>query len=109
MKKPKGFEEYLGEYGPQLYDGWSGECIAWGFHVLQKLGDEKWAELSKYGAMECAHGTYSSDWYLITKELTRAQAIKKYGKITDEEFGPRCGWKSVTFGDKKFGSRRLMK
>ena len=38
---------------------------------------------------------------------TGDNAIKKYGKITNEELGPRGGFRSVTFGDKKFISRKV--
>lgn len=44
---------------------------------------------------------------LIDKFLTRDEAIKKYGEITDEEYGTRGGWKSVTFGETKFNHKLL--
>jgi hypothetical protein len=102
-KKPVGYEDDLGEYGPQLYDGWCGEPISWGFQIINHLGDERFSNLHKYGALECCY----PNWYLITKKLNREEAIEKYGKVTNEEFGPRGGWKSVTFGDKKFCSKDL--
>jgi hypothetical protein len=47
------------------------------------------------------------DWFLITRKLTREEAIQKYGPISDEEIGPRGGWKSVTFGSTRFCSSYL--
>jgi len=44
---------------------------------------------------------------VIIKTLTRQKAIEKYGVITEEIFGARGGWKSVTFGQKKFLSTYL--
>lgn len=102
-EKIKGFEDDLGSYGPQLYDGWCGEPTMWGYKILNHLGDLRWRILSARGSMECCY----PNWYFITKKLTRKEAIEKYGEVTDEEFGPRGGWKSVTFGNKKFGSRQL--
>ena len=103
MKKPKEFEEYLGEYGPQLYDSWCGEPVGWGFKIIKHLGDEKWAKLSEHGDLECAY----PNWFLITRKLTRAEAIEKYGPVV-EELGPRGGYKSGTFGEKRFVSKWLM-
>lgn len=103
MNKPKGFENCLSEYGLQLYDGYCGEPIMWGFKILYHLGEEKFRELGKFGDLECSY----PNWFLITKKLTREEAIKKYGTITDEEYGPRGGWKTSTFGEKRFCSQVL--
>lgn len=101
--KPKGYESDLGEYGSQLYDGVCGEPTMWGFRIITRLGDERFHALHEFGDLECVY----PDWFLITKKLTREEAINKYGEIADEEFGPRGGWKSVTFGDKRFISKIL--
>ena len=103
--KPEGYEADLGEYGTQLYDSDCGEPVGWGFKILHYLGDERFNMLHKFGNLECSYPS----WFLITKKLTREEAIKKYGKITNEEFGSRGGWKSVTFGKKQFCSRDLAK
>ena len=101
--KPKGYENDLGDYGPQLYDSDCGEPISWGFKILHHLGEERFRALYKFGLLECSYPT----WFLIVKKLTREEAIKKYGEITNEEFGPRGGWKSVIFGKKQFCSKDL--
>ena len=106
MEKPKGYEEYLSEYRPISRDSWSGEIVSWGFSLTQRMGEEKFNGLHKHGTLECDYGGGGS-WTLITKRLTRSEAIEKYGDVTDEEFGPRGGWKSVTFGEKKFISKHL--
>ncbi|HEV2634515.1 MAG TPA: hypothetical protein VGX23_05180 [Actinocrinis sp.] len=101
-EKPTGFEDALGKYGPQIQDGWCGEAVAWGFPITRRLGEERWAELGKYGSLEYV-GEYSSgQWFLIVKFLRPAKAIKKYGGITQLKVGPRGGFKSVTYGDKTF-------
>lgn len=99
-KKPKGFENNLSEYDIVLYDSYSGKPVAWGFRIF---GNVDFKELRKHGTIE---STYPK-WVLITKYLTRKEAIQIYGEITAEEFGPRGGWKSVTFGITKFGSKIL--
>jgi hypothetical protein len=73
---------------------------------LKHLGDEKWSEISKYGGLECNHG-YPSTWYLITKNLTPQEAIEKYGKPTEYITGPKGGFRSITFGKKKFMSKSM--
>jgi|SRR3972149_7120566 len=103
MNKPKGYEYCLGEYGPQLFDALCGEPVMWGFEITRRVGDEVWKELSGLGYLECSY----PNWYLITKKLTREEAIEKYGKITNEKFGPKGGWKSVMFGKKEFCSKVL--
>ena len=103
MKKPPGYEEELGPFGPQLFDAWCGEVVGWGFKITSRLGDDRFNALQQHGALECAGG----DWFLITRKLTRLTAIEQFGPVTDEEFGPRGGWRSVTFGKKKFLSRQM--
>lgn len=102
--KPAEFEDVLGDFGPQLFDGYCAEPIGWGFKVTSWVGEERWAELQKQGSLEClnwkppAHGEYA----LITKWLTPDDALQKYGEVTDFDIGPNGGFRSVTYGDKKF-------
>ena len=104
MKKiPKKFEDSLSDYGPKIFDSWCGEPVGWGYKIIKHLGDERFSELKECGEMNCIY----PNWYLITKKLTREDAIKKYGEVTDKELGPRGGFISITFGDKKFGSKCL--
>lgn len=102
--KPEEFENELGHYGPVLFDSWCDEPVAWGFKILHYLGEERFGKLSKYGRLECLE---PGIWALVVKTLAREEAIEKYGAITEEILGPRGGWKSTTFGDKKFTSRFL--
>jgi hypothetical protein len=83
-----------------IEDGWCGEPIGWGFRITRHLGEERFRELAKFGNLECLSS--SGQWVVMTRKLTREEAAQKYGEITNEEFGPRGGWRSVTFGDKKF-------
>ena len=103
FEKPTGFENDLSGYQVVAYDACCGEPVAWGFKVIRHLGDERFNLLrSKYNLEYVSNG-----WVLIVKELTRDEAMQKYGAITAEEFGPRGGWKSVVFGEKKFFSKQL--
>ena len=103
VDKPLGYETELGPYGPCIFDGWCGETIAWGFRIVSRLGDDRFNALMGHGSVECVGG----DWFLIVRKLTRSEAAGKLGDVTDEEFGPRGGWKSVTFGETKFISRQM--
>lgn len=98
------YDKILGNYGEMLYDGFCGEPIAWGFPLLERVDCNMWNELSALGELEYRNGT---SYALVTKWLTREEAIIKYGEVTDEEFGPKGGWKSVTLGEKKFISKRF--
>lgn len=103
ITKPEGYENDLSEYKACFFDSWSGEPVAWGFEILRHLGQERFDALNKYGKLDCIYPT----WFLIVKKLSRKEAIEKYGPVTEEEFGPRGGWKSTTFGTTKFRSRHL--
>lgn len=101
MDKPKDYEHDLGEYGAKIFDGYCGEPIMWGFEIKTHLNEKDFEALRNFGRLECVYPR----WFLITKTLTKDEAIKKYGKITDIEVGVRGGWKSITFGNKKFINR----
>ena len=102
-KKPVGFETYLGDYGPQLYDSYCGEPVSWGFPIQVRMGEEKFTELRSQAQLDCCY----PNWFVITKELSRKEAIRKYGAVTKEEFGPRGGFRSVTLGTTTFISKSL--
>jgi hypothetical protein len=105
-QKPSDFENCLSVFGPVVYDSWCGEPVAWGFKIIRHLGEDLFRELGKHGQLKCVDG-FNGSWALVVKTLSRADAITLYGEITNEIFGPRGGWKSTTFGDKKFVSEFL--
>jgi len=92
------FEEYLGGYGPQLYDGWGGEPVAWGRKIVRHMGDELFAELRQLGQLECSY----PNWFFIDKTLSLKDAIKKYGKPKKIVTGPRGGTRTITLGKTTF-------
>jgi hypothetical protein len=102
---PADLRRFFGGYGPQFHDGYCGEPIAWGYKVIARMDEERWSKGSEYGRLECGHET--GDWFLITKVLTPDEARAQYGEVTNLELGPRGGFRSVTYGSKKFGSKRL--
>lgn len=106
-QKPAGFESALSEFKPCFYDSGCGKPVAWGFKLIQYLSAEKFELLRSHGELACDYSGSTSTWFFIVKRLTREDAIKIYGDVTSEEFGPRGGWKSVTFGTTTFFSREL--
>lgn len=109
MKKIEGYENDLGEYGPQLFDSYCGEPIEWGFKILRRLDEERFNNLRKFGDISYGHSSNIPTPFLIVKRLTKEEAIEKYGPITKQEFGPRGGFRTITFGDKTFMQRYLAK
>lgn len=103
--KPKGYEDVLSDYKACAFDGYCGEPVMWGFEIIRQLDESRFSELRKYGDVECLIHSLQSRWFLITKKLTRSEAKKKYGPKGEDVFGPRGGWKSVTFGDKRFTTK----
>lgn len=75
----------------------------WGFEIVKRVGDAAFSELKNYGELVCVGG-YQPSWFLITQKLTRAKAASLYGPKGQDEYGPRGGWRAVTFGDKRFCS-----
>lgn len=100
---PEKFHKFLGEFSQH-------DEISWGYRIVEQVGEELWEELGKHGAL-----TYFMPrgvppyWALITKSLSREDLIEQYGPITEEKFGPRGGWKSVTFGHQKTLSNKSLK
>lgn len=88
-----------------IYDSYCGEPIIWGRYIAEGIHGDILDEI-KMG-FNVQYISSAKRWFLIEKTLTRGEAIKKYGEITDEEYGPKGGWKSVTFGKKRFGSKLL--
>jgi hypothetical protein len=105
--KPSGYEAELADYKPCLFDAYCGEPVAWGFQILTRMGEYRFNALRKFGELECDHSGFASTWFLIVRKLTREDAVERYGEITSEEFGPRGGWKSVTFGTTTFLSKSV--
>jgi len=102
-EKPEGYDDALSDYKACLFDSWCGKPVAWGFEILKRISDKRFAALGDYGSLECSYPT----WFLIVRRLTRVEAVTLYGPVSAEGFGPRGGWKSVTFGTTKFISRSL--
>jgi len=100
---PEDIKDFFGSFAPCIFDAWCGECIGWGFKPNQHLGDILFSKCREYGKWVCLY----PNWYLVTKELTPLQATGKYGKITALELGPRGGFRSVTYGDKRFLVKEL--
>jgi hypothetical protein len=100
---PNKFLSSLDTDETELTDSLSREPVAWGRKIIERLGEDAFNELKT----TCGTHFYHGDWFVITKRLTRDDAIEKYGEVTDEEFGPRGGWKSVTFGETKFNTKSL--
>ena len=102
-------EKYgLGKFGPVLNDSGCGEPVAWGHPITRRLGEKTFEELRKYGALEYGSpGRLDGTWLLVTKRLSKAEAIEKYGPITHEERGPRGGFRFDIYGDKKFFSKLI--
>ncbi len=105
MKKPKGFETFLSDYKPCVFDSYCGEPVGWCFAITKNMSDEEFQALGKFGKLECLRPR----WYLITIWLTREDAIAKYGKETAREVGARGGIKTITFGSTTFMRKELAK
>lgn len=106
---PNKFLPFLSQYGPHVIDKTAQVAVGYGYAIVgEKMGDELWQELSKYGKQVFVNPGPQGYWALITSQLTKEEAIATFGPITNIEYGPRGGWKSTTYGNVKF-TDKLMK
>ncbi len=101
---PSGYPELTG-YVPLLFDSSCSEPIVWGFKIASPLVEERMKALEKFGRV-ISLGYYEPS-ALAVKFLTPEEAVKQYGPITHQLFGPQGGWKSVIYGTTKFTNVQL--
>ncbi len=86
----------------------NGVPFAWGRHIKNHLGDERFAELRSQCRLEHLGDYFSHLWAVVTRQLTPDEcvdaAIKKYGPVTKLKLGPRGGFQYVEYGGKSFWS-----
>ena len=104
MKKlPKKIKDMFGEYRPVVFDGYCGEPIGWGHRPNRYLEKPEFEEARKYGEW-----TYINDvWCLVTKKITKKEALEKYGPVSELKVGPQGGFRSVNYGEHTFFCRDL--
>jgi len=97
------YAEFLGEHGVCSTDSCCGEPVTWGWKVVKRL-DGDWVEFCKAaeGAGMKVQCLGEGAWSVVSHTLTEEEAIEKYGEVTNVERGPRGGFKSATYGEKKF-------
>lgn len=90
------------------YDCDCGEPIKWGYKIINRMPEDLFNSLYniKWGKLECIEWGH---WAIVTKNLEYEEAVEKYGKVTNEEFGPRGDFRSITFGTTCFINRQLIK
>lgn len=98
------FRSALGEYDVIEWDLECGEPLAWGWPIIARLSEDQFNELHTMAPLICI--TFRQ-WAVVDSTLTIEMAVEKYGPIVERERGPRGGFISVTFGEKKFVSRRF--
>lgn len=94
-------QDYLSTQSYDLIDSWSGKPVGIYRH-LNNIPTELFNEYRH--KMICLN---MGQWVYLEKVVTREECIELYGPITEEVFGTRGGWKSVTFGSTKFISKYL--
>lgn len=90
--------DYLSERTYELCDGFSGKPIAYYKRHYRMIPEELFNQNRDKMYFYRAYDT----WIYIDRKVTREECIELYGPITEEVYGPRGGWKSVTFGSTKF-------
>jgi hypothetical protein len=106
---PQKFEPYLDVNECAIVDHVAGVPVAHGRKIIAKMGEDLFEELKQYGKLEYILPKEGKlgEWYFLSRQLSRSEAAEQFGECTSEVFGPRGGWKSVTFGVTTFGSKLL--
>jgi hypothetical protein len=100
---PSEIKNMFGQYGPVVYDGYCGEPVGWGHRPSRYLEKTEFEQAGKHGEW-----MYISDvWYLVTKKITKEEALEKYGPVNKLQTGPRGGFRAVNYGDTTFWSKEL--
>lgn len=94
-------QDYLSTKSYDLIDSWSGKPVG-SYRILKGMPSELFNE-NRHKMICIGVGV----WGYLDKIITREECIELYGPITEEVYGPRGGWKSVTFGSTKFISEHL--
>lgn len=112
----KEIEAHLGAAGPVAYDGLCGEPIMWGRHIRDRIGEGRWEEFcagcDRYhlGVPYCVtEGLRPGDWAVVTRFLSVAEAVRRYGRVTRLVVGPMGGKRDVVFGKRRFYFQRWWK
>ena len=88
----------IGERDPNC-----GEPVSWGFYIhFEKVLDKE--ERAFIERIVYRVNFVNGKPFMQVKTLTKTEAIKMYGPITEELTGPDGKFVSITFGDKKFVS-----
>lgn len=103
---PASFEEDLGKV-EVIYEE-NDIPFAWGRHLKNHLGDERFGELRCQCRLVHLGDYFSHLWAVITKENTQEEsilaAIKKYGEVTRVHVGPKGGYQWTEYGGERFYS-----
>jgi hypothetical protein len=68
IEKPEEIKEYLGNYGPQLYDPCASVPIAWGFKIIKRMGEDLFNKCRIKYDLECVG---FGQWIIVTKRLSK--------------------------------------
>jgi hypothetical protein len=103
---PTHLQKFLGGLGVVERDG--GKPVSWGYPITAHMGEDRFKELRTYGrTVYIPPGSLNGKWYLVTRDLTPAEAEAQYGPISAQECGPQGGFRSITYGTTTFYTRRL--
>lgn len=94
-------DDYLSKEQYDLVDSWSGKPVAKVRYVIEMP-----SELFNEHRHKMVCVTVGM-WAYVDSIVTREECMELYGPITEEVYGARGGWKSVTFGNTKFISTHL--
>jgi hypothetical protein len=107
---PEKFHQFLSNRPTYICDRTAKKVIAVGFEIVAKMGDDLFQELGQLGQTYYdvpSERTVAPKWYFLTYTASREALANEFGPITQEAFGPRGGWKSVSFGGIEFTSKLL--
>ncbi len=108
--KPQGFESVLGDEEVCIRDSNCKLPVYWGYKLLEQIGEERFKELKLVAEVKFAPGPKYPEgtWFVVSQVLSYQDALVLYGPATGIEYGPRGGFRNVTFGEITFSSKELL-
>jgi hypothetical protein len=102
---PEWASRFLGESDIAEYDPRSGEPVAWGREVIEKIPEDLFDAMKAQCDMECVF----PKWYLVEKRLEFADVLMKCGGVRAVGLGPGGGFKWVRMADDTTWGHRIFK
>lgn len=110
MSKPQGFEDVLLDEEVCIFDSNCKMPVYWGYKLKEQIGEERFNALKQVAKVKFAPGPKYPEgtWFVVSRVLSYQDALILYGPFKGMTYGPRGGFRGITFGEIMFTSKELI-